>query len=808
MSAGARLRLFLLVCFLVILFPLCVLAQPRSIRVVMDDNYPPFSFRDDKGRLQGILIDQWRLWERNTGIAVEINGMDWGKALSRMKAGEFDVIDTIFLTPERQTIFSFTHSYQQIEVPIFFNDEIAGITDAASLKGFSVAAKRDDAVIELLRRNGVDNLLLFDSYEAVIHAARDHKVNVFVIDKPPANYFLHKLGIHEHFKQSAPLYVGEFRRAVRKDNQQLLALVEDGFDRITPGEFKQIEDTWYGSRLLDGRNGRNLLIIAGGLGLLALALFGWNRALKRKVDWSASALKASEDRYRTIFEQASAGILLSSSNGSVIEVNSRMEILTGWSGEQLSRMSVSDIFSPESLKAAPFRYDLLNEGRTMVSQRELVRPDGSRTSVEMFSSLNSDGDCLSICHDITDRIRAEEERLSLERQLLHAQKLESLGIMSGGIAHDFNNLLQAILGNLDLALMRLDEYSDIRAFLLQALTASNHAARLTGMMLTYSGKGVFITRELNLSELVAENAALIHATISKAVTLKLNLDYELAPVMADTGQLQQVVMNLIINASEAISGNDGQITLTTAVRRFDQASLNRSRLEEKLVEGEYVCLEVADNGCGMDQKTLQKLFDPFFTTKFTGRGLGMSAVLGIMRAHQGALLVDSAPGGGTTIRVLLPGVKRSQDASSAGYSAANVDSFAVDPGRCLGTVLVVDDEAMVRRLSVAMFKRFGFEVLSAESGAEALRIFREQGDRIGLVVLDQVMPGMDGATVLRELRGIRPDVRVLLVSGFSEHEVLACFKGMEPAGFLRKPYDMASLRSELSRVMDGPGMDF
>jgi nitrogen-specific signal transduction histidine kinase/CheY-like chemotaxis protein len=406
---------------------------------------------------------------------------------------------------------------------------------------------------------------------------------------------------------------------------------------------------------------------------------------------------------------------------------------------------------------------------------------------------------LGIGHDITELKKAETERLNLERKLMHSQKLESLGILSGGIAHDFNNLLLAILGNLDLALMKLPTDEAVRKNIDRAVTAAKHAAKLTNMMLAYSGKGSFIIKELNLSELVEENAAMLSAAISKSVRLDLQLDQDLPPVMADAGQLQQVVMNLITNASEAIADDRGVITLATGVRKFDLSTLNESRLEEKLAAGSYVWMEVRDNGKGMDLDTQQRLFDPFFTTKFTGRGLGMSAVLGIIRAHKGAFLVKSRPGAGTNMLVVLPIADQSRAREATGNEAS--DAAALKSGHHPDVILIVDDEEMIRGVCVEMMEMLGFGTLTATDGEEALAIFREQGDRIGLVLLDQSMPGMDGVTVFQNLRKQKPDIRVLLASGFSKEEISERFSGMGLSGFIQKPFNLNSLSSEVQRLM-------
>jgi len=428
-------------------------------------------------------------------------------------------------------------------------------------------------------------------------------------------------------------------------------------------------------------------------------------------------------------------------------------------------------------------------------------PDGSlhwiRAIGEFIREPGRPVTLMGAVQDITEHKLIEQERLGLERQMLHVQKLESLGVMSGGIAHDFNNLLQVVLGNLDLSLMILPEEMTVRRNLEQAVIATVRASELSGMMLAYSGKGILATEKLNLSDLVRQNAPVLSAATGKSATLKLSLDHSLPPVQADATQLLQVVMNLIKNSSEAIDGASGSITLATGVGEFDQASLNASKLEEKLPAGRYVWVEVSDTGCGMDETTQYKIFDPFFSTKFTGRGLGMSAALGIMRAHQGAIMLESSPGAGTSIRLLFPvaaGMQQPRQPLSEGVQEAPAAGQR-------DTILIVDDEEMIRTLSVAMLEAFGYDTLVATDGEKALEIFRSEGSRISLVLLDQSMPTMDGLAVFKELRRIRPEVKVLLASGFSEQEVSARYQGLGLNGFIQKPFNVKHLSDEVLRVL-------
>ena len=400
--------------------------------------------------------------------------------------------------------------------------------------------------------------------------------------------------------------------------------------------------------------------------------------------------------------------------------------------------------------------------------------------------------------DITERTLAEAERLEMERRLLHAQKLESLGVLAGGIAHDFNNLLTAVIGNLDLALLDPSPAAAARTHIERALQAARRSADLTRQMLAYSGRGRFLVRRMELSELVRENTNLFRTAISRTVSMNLCLTRECAAIEADPAQVQQVIMNLITNASEAIVEKAGVITITTGVEAFDAGYLSNSRLNEKPPAGRFAYVEVSDTGCGMDEETTERLFDPFFTTKFMGRGLGMAAVLGIVRGHKGAIMMESTVGQGSTIRVLFPAA----EAVSAAM-ASDSAQFPVQSGaRALsGIVLVVDDEEVVRDVCATFVQTLGFHAITAADGEEGLRLFMRHTDEIGCVLLDLTMPRMDGISAFREMKRLRPDIPVILCSGYDEQEAMGHFTNEGLTGFLQKPYSLEDLKSKIEPVM-------
>lgn len=520
------------------------------------------------------------------------------------------------------------------------------------------------------------------------------------------------------------------------------------------------------------------------------------------------ALRVSEERYQRISEMISdyAYAFEVAADGALRLdwIVGGFERITGYTPEELqARGGWAALIYPEDMPIAQERARRLFSGQQDTSEFRIVRKDGQvrwlrdhgypvweaahRRVVRIYGAAE----------DITERRRAEAERLEMERRLLQAQKLESLGVLAGGIAHDFNNLLMAILGNLELAQGDLSPLSPARETISEAANAARRAADLTRQLLAYAGKGRFAVQRVDLSALVQENAHLLRAAISKTTTFSLRLAESLPPIEADPGQIQQVIMNLITNAAEAIGEQPGVITLTTGVEAFGADDLRQNRLAEPAQPGRFVFLEVADTGCGMDEATQQRIFEPFFTTKFTGRGLGMSAVEGVVRAHRGAILVESAPGRGTTIRVLFP-LTAEADASAAATDAQRAGGQRAD---LQGTALVVDDEEAVRRVCSAMLRRLGLAVLEAADGQEAVDLFGRHADEIDVIILDLSMPHMDGLTALQALRRIRPEVEVLLSSGYSEQEATQHLTEGGAAGFIQKPYQLQSLRDKVARAL-------
>ena len=379
--------------------------------------------------------------------------------------------------------------------------------------------------------------------------------------------------------------------------------------------------------------------------------------------------------------------------------------------------------------------------------------------------------------DVSELVRAREKATEKERELFHAQKLESLGVLAGGIAHDFNNMLTAVQGSVSVASLMLDPRSPAQSALQDALAAVRRAHELTRQLLAYSGKGRFSLRRLNLSRHVAELTRLLETTLPKKTRLVTSLAENLPAVLGDPAQVQQVAMNLVLNAGEAIDEGAGVVTVTTALASVD-ASLAARLTPQGLPLGPYVVLEVRDAGRGMDAATLARIFDPFFTTKFTGRGLGLAAVLGIVKGHHAGLLVESEPGAGTTFRVYFP----------ASPGPVDEDEEAPESFRGHGLVLVIDDDAGVRTVVGRLLEELGFRALLAENARRGIEALAAHAAEVRVVLLDMTMPDLHGDEALAELRKVRADVPVVLSSGYSEAEVTQRFASGNLAGFLPKPF--------------------
>jgi PAS domain S-box-containing protein len=516
------------------------------------------------------------------------------------------------------------------------------------------------------------------------------------------------------------------------------------------------------------------------------------------------ALRASRERYQAVAKATAQIIWITDAGGDLVDDLPTLRAYTGLSNEELRAGGWQESVHPEDRAQASEAWDRALGAKSLYEvEYRLRRADGVYRdfwvrSIPVFDRNGQVREWVGACADVTERKRAEEERLQLERQFQQSQRLESLGVLAGGIAHDFNNILMAVLGYADLALTDLPIGSAAREDVKEIARASKRAAELCRQMLAYSGRGHFVVEAIDLPALIDTMIHLLSSAISKKILLNLNLEKNLPPILGDASQVDQVIMNLVINASEAIGERSGVITISTGAMECTRSYMRETYLDEGLAEGLYVILEVSDTGAGMDKEAQSHLFEPFFSTKFTGRGLGLAAVLGIVRGHKGAIKVYSEEGKGTTFKLLFPAAESERP---SGKRENGVDLA----WRGSGTILLVDDEETIRVLGRRMLERLGFEVLVASDGREALDVYRQHRAEIEVVLLDLTMPHMNGEEAFRELRRMDPQLRVLMSSGYTENDTAARFAGKGLAGFIQKPYTLELLSESLRAVVNGTG---
>ena len=437
----------------------------------------------------------------------------------------------------------------------------------------------------------------------------------------------------------------------------------------------------------------------------------------------------------------------------------------------------------QALKGHSITYDHHFEGRCYHNHLEPLRAQN--------------GDilgCVGVALDVTERIKQEKDQQALEQRVQHAQKLESLEVLAGGIAHDFNNLLTGMLGYANLALLEVPPESPVAGMIREIEKAAQRAADLSRQMLAYSGKGKFVIEMIRLDQLVVEMAGLLKTIVSPKAQLHIVADPVI--VEGDATQVRQVVMNLITNAADAIAG-EGYIAIRTGVRRFTAQEFQQAFLQNALPTGEYAYLEVQDNGLGMAPEMARKIFDPFFTTKFTGRGLGLASVLGIVRGHRGSIFVESQPGAGTIFRVVLP-----PSNAQAAIPAIPPERAAVKP--VSGQILVIEDDQGVLHFVKHVLNLAGYQVLATTDSRQALELISRHGSDIRAALIDLTMPNINGIDLARLLRQELPELPILLMSGYSEEEVTSKLEGLLINGFLSKPFKAQDLITQLTKIVTSP----
>jgi two-component system cell cycle sensor histidine kinase/response regulator CckA len=526
--------------------------------------------------------------------------------------------------------------------------------------------------------------------------------------------------------------------------------------------------------------------------------------LETRVRERTRELEASNQLLRTVIDRLPDAICIKDDRGALRFANeAAVGLRSGAGGRSIVGLRNADVWpATEVAREDAEDADVLATG-TPVIERLVTLPGAHGTPRRFVVSkyvLHDGGGgatgLLDVRRDVTEALRQQEARLDMEQRMQHVQKLQSLGVLTGGIAHDFNNLLTGVMGAASLARLHAADAAKVAVHLQQIESSAQQAADLCKQLLAYAGRGRLLIERADLNTLVRESLPLLRLSASRHITMHLALRPGALLFDGDPSQIRQVVINLVINAAEALGDRpDGRVTLTSGLLEANDTFRSDPMVGVDLAPGLYGYIEVTDNGCGMARDVVARIFEPFYTTKFTGRGLGLAVVLGIARSHRGTVTVESTLDAGSTFRVLIP---LALDDVAPRPSPSRGDDQAIS---FEGDVLLIDDEPVVREVVGEMLQRLGLRPAMAENGVEGLEAFARAPRRYRLVVVDLTMPTAGGAEVLRGVRAVRPDTPVLLISGYSEADIVLPADGDAPVAFLQKPFSVGSLRRSVAALL-------
>ncbi|HOL57300.1 MAG TPA: transporter substrate-binding domain-containing protein [Spirochaetota bacterium] len=816
--------------FFILIFSLCCknkepsIDRPnldkKEINVIMDNNYPPYIFLDENNNLKGILIDQWHLWEKKTGIKVNIVATDWIEAQNLMKQGKFDVIDTIFKTEERLKIYDYSKPYAKIRVPIFYHKNISGIIDAPSLKGFNVAVKEGDACIDVLKSYSITNLIEYKSYEDIIKAAKNRDVVIFVVDESPVYYFMYKYGIQNEFKDSPPLYTGEFHRAVLKGNKDLLNLIEYGFAQISKKEYNEIEEKWFGKNKVEFNLKYFLLfsgIFLGSIVLFFIILFlmmFWNFSLKNIVNARTfelrneieknlkiqKELEESKRLYKLLSEITSdaASLLTIQPDGSfkrewyttalIVEYGYKMEDIDSF--EKWAKIVYKDDIDiyKNGIKRVLNGEKVSVDLRIVKSDNKIRWINNTVIPIKNIESGRVERLLISI-KDITDRKRIEEElRLAKEE----AERLANIkSQFLSNMSHEIRNPLNGILGMINM-LIKTDLSDTQKEYIDMLKTSSETLLNIVNDILDLAkieaGKRVIRNEVIKIKNLCLGlvNSFKI-ATESKNLKLNFIYDNDLPKyIIGDPSCLNQIFLNLLSNAVKFTE--KGGITF----------EVKKIKEDEKTVDIVFI---VKDTGIGIPNDKLNDIFGKFiqletsYNKKYKGTGLGLTIVKEIIDLLGGEIIVESKEKEGTTFLIKLKFEKYNyeviENKKDEAKAIINEKEY---------NIIIAEDNAINYLFLEAMLKDKAYNVFGAKNGKEVLDLVEK--NKIDLILMDIQMPVLNGIDCTKILRNEKKFKNpIVALTGYTMPEDLKVFKDAGVDDYIIKPIDEDETLKKIAKLL-------
>jgi len=763
----------------------------ETITVVSDDNYPPYIFRDETGKLKGIIVDQWKLWSKKTGVEVKIIATDWSDALKLMSEGKSDVIDTIFYTPERALKYDYTPAYADLEVPVFFENSLSGIDSIESLSGYIIGVKDGDACIEVLKSHGITSLKKYSNYEAIIKDAVSGKIHIFCADKPPALFYIYKYKAENVFRYSLTLNTGQFHRAVKKGNYSLLNLVNEGFNKITEPEYRYIDRKWFGSEIKYYMVEKYILIVLFCAIIFAAFMVFVSLYLKLKVRLKTSELRdtviklqLSEEKNRALLMANPDLMFIFDMEYNFVDYKAEVDAKIFADPSDFIGKNITDVLPHELAELTIKKIDQVIKTGMMQSYEYDIEAEGEKQYFDSRIIKFGDDKFLGIVRNISEKKKRDEEAI-------RSHKLESLGIFAGGIAHDFNNILSAIVGCVSLARMKIDNKEKTLQLLEEAEKAGLRARRLTEQLLAFSKGGAPVKQVTDLKDVVIESADFIMSGSKTA--LNYNIDQDISKVDIDRGQIGQVIQNIILNASQAMPSG-GVTTISIKNKHMDEGN------PISIPEGDYVTIAIQDEGYGIESRNLKKIFDPYFSTKTEGNGLGLTICHSIIKRHGGGIDVESVIGKGSTFTIYLP------SCHVAGMDKQMISDIHDDINLKNLSIMIMDDEPQLRYIMKEVLKEEGAEIFLVSDGGEAIDLFEKMAASetpIDLIIADLTIPGgMGGMETVRIIRELGLPFKAIVISGYSNDPVMSDYKSYGFDAYIAKPFTSEDLLGVVKNVLE------
>jgi len=818
-------------------------AHPTRIVVGGDHAFPPYEFLEN-GQPAGFNIELVRAVADVMNLEIEIRLDIWSKTRQDLEQRKIDMITGMVYSLDRDKLFDYSVPHTMI-FPGLFVRENSPILKFSDIKGKDIIVQKGDIIHDFLKKLSLPFRIITvaDYPEALELLASGKHDGVYLPSELHKYYVASKMSFDDLRVIKTDMPPLRYCFAVAEGNRELLSILDQGLILLkSSGKYQEIYNKWFGV-YEQKKWWETIKYFVYALVAIAVAFtlsLLWSWSLKRQVKLQTAELRTreealkrahseleqrvrdrtvalaqannklkneiierkkieaelrkSKEEYRAIIDAFDGQIYICSPDYKIEFMNNRLIERTGYDacGESCYKaLHARDSVCPWCVN------DQVMEGKTV--RWEVQSPKDNRWYYIVNTPIQRNGGSISkqaMILDITERIQAELEKKRLEARNRKLQKAESLGRMAGAIAHHFNNKLHVVIGHLEVALKHLPEDLEAIRNLREATQAADQAAEVSRLMLTYLGKVTGKQSPQDLSAICQNSMEQIQLSLTENITLETDYSSPGPVIQANLNQIQLILINLISNSREAIGTNQGVVYLRVRTVSPDSISFTqRFPVNWKPMETPYCCLEVQDSGCGMAAKDIEEAFDPFFSTKFTGRGLGLSVVLGLVQAHHGAITVESTPGKGSTFRLFFPITAEQLPGQSSDDTTASADF------KDGGTVLLVDDDRIVLTITEEMLSMLGYEVLTAMDGGEAIQIFQKQEDEILFVLSDFAMPHMNGLEMLAALRQIKPSIPVILASGYSEEEIMASNHPERPNIFLGKPFGVQELKDAILRIL-------